>query len=154
MLLDVGRLVRLFLARLGKDRSMTVSLEEMLEEEDMLSRWLPGSNLLQRRSFMVASVQTSGTADCAWPAETTATRTCPSLFVLLTGACDGRLLKRALLAWAVCAGGGTGVPVDIALDAAARGSVLWSDFNSAVSFFFSGRVSCFSLWFDVCSMNE
>lgn len=101
MLLAVGRLVKLFLARLGRDRSMTVSLEEMLEEEDMLSRWLPGSNLLQRRSFMVASVQTSGTADWACPVEATATRTWPSLFVLLTGVCDGRLLKSALLAVAI-----------------------------------------------------
>lgn len=101
MLPAVCRLVRLFLARLGRDRSMTVSLEEMLEEEDMLSRWLPGSNLLQRRSFMVASVQTSGTADWACIDEAIATRTCPSLFVLLTGV----LLKSARLFWAISAAG-------------------------------------------------
>lgn len=39
---------------------MTVSLEEMLEEEDMLSGWLLGLNLLQRRSQAVASVQRAG----------------------------------------------------------------------------------------------
>lgn len=100
MLLAVGRLVKLFLARLGRERSMTVSLEEMLEDEDMLSRWLPGSSLLQRRSFMVASVQTSGIADWACPAWSTSIRTWPSLFVLLTGVCDDIWLKRVLLVWA------------------------------------------------------
>lgn len=54
---------------------MTVSLEEMLEDEDMLSLWLLGSSFLQRRSFMVASVQTSGMADCLWSGGVTATLT-------------------------------------------------------------------------------
>lgn len=146
MLLAVGRLVRLFLARLGRDRSITVSLDEMLEEEDMLSRWVPGSSLLQRRSFIVASVQTSGTADWACPAEATATRTWPSLFILLTGVRDARLLKSALLAWTA---GTAGVPADTA-----GGSLVWSDFNIAASFFLSVRISRVPLWFNVGSMDE
>lgn len=71
VLLAEGRLLRLFLARFGSDKSMTVSLEEMLEDEDMLSRWLSGSSLLHSWSFMVASVQTCGIADWVWPAEAT-----------------------------------------------------------------------------------
>lgn len=38
--------------------------------------------------------------------------------------------------------------------AAAEGSGLWSDFDCAVSFFLSVRVSCFSLGFGACSMSE
>ena len=55
-----GRLLR---ARLGRERSITVSLEDMLEEEDMLSRWLLQSSLLQIRSLTVASKYTSAAGD-------------------------------------------------------------------------------------------
>lgn len=67
-LLTVEKRLTFFTTGLGRDKSMTVSLEEMLEEEDMLSRWLLGLNLLQRRSPMVASVQTAGTGDWTCPA--------------------------------------------------------------------------------------
>ena len=104
---------------------MTVSLEEMLEEEDMLSRWLPGSSLLHRRSFMVASVRTSGTADWA--------RTWPSLFARLTGACDARGLKSALLVWTR---GTAGAPVDFPAPGGAAGTLLFSIVVSRLSFWF------------------
>ena len=94
MLLPSGRLVWLLRTRLGMERSMTVSLEEMLEEEDMLSRWLPGSTLLHSRSFMVASVHTSGTHER--PSEMTAASTCPSLLERRTGGWDGSGVNRAL----------------------------------------------------------
>lgn len=41
--------------RLVKERSMTVSLEDILEDEDTLSRWLPGSSRCHMRSLPVAS---------------------------------------------------------------------------------------------------
>ncbi len=77
------RQVRLFLERLGKDKSITVSLDEMLEDDDTLSRWLLGSSLLQSLSFKVASRETSGTTDGLSFFITAFI--CPSLLVLLTG---------------------------------------------------------------------
>lgn len=40
-----------------------MSLEDMLDEEDMLSRWLLQSSLLQIRSLTVASKYTSAAGD-------------------------------------------------------------------------------------------
>lgn len=62
------------------DRSMTVSLDETLEEELRLSRALVGSSLIQRRSQSVASVQTRGTTE---------SRTWPSLLDRLTRGLEG-----------------------------------------------------------------
>ena len=124
--LPSGRPLRLLRTRLGMERSMTVSLDEMLEEEDMLSRWLPGSALLHSRSFMVASVHTSGTHER--PSEITAASTCPSLFDRRTGGWDGSGVNRALLTGVFgAAGAPPGGPVG-----AAPGSVFGACLGSGV----------------------
>lgn len=46
--------------RLGRERSMTVSLDDMLEEEETLSRWPHGSSRCHSRSLPVASKYTAG----------------------------------------------------------------------------------------------
>lgn len=46
--------------RPGRERSMTVSLEDTLEDEDTLSRWPPGSSRRHSRSPAVASEYTVG----------------------------------------------------------------------------------------------
>lgn len=92
-LVTVEKRLTFFTTGLGRDKSMTVSLEEMLEEEDMLSRWLLGLNMLQSCSPMVASVQTAGTGDWAC----TATWTTASLLVLLTGLLEGKWLRHSCL---------------------------------------------------------
>lgn len=101
-LLTVEKRLTFFTTGLGWDKSMTVSLEEMLEEEDMLSRWLLGLNLLQRRSPMVASVQTAGTGDWACPATSTPVPT----FVLPTGLFEGNVLKSSSLTTVAAGTGG------------------------------------------------
>lgn len=110
---------------------MTVSLEEMLEDEDMLSRWLPGSSLLHSRSFAVASVDTSGTTDWTGPLGAGGARTWPSLFALLIGVCPGRSLNRALLVWARGAAWAVGVP---------WGSMGWEGAKFASACWLSSRV--------------
>lgn len=109
-------------AKFGRDRSITVSLEEMLEDEDMLSRWLGGSSLLHSRSLRVASVQIWGTTDGAAPPAAPATRTWPSLSIFLTGVLGGPWLNSALWGWTGWSVGWTGVLLD------SRSLALWYHF--------------------------
>lgn len=71
--------------RPGRERSMTVSLDDTLEDEDTLSRWPPGSSRRHSRSPPVASEYTAGQGPAGGrhPPGCSA-GTCPSLSALLT----------------------------------------------------------------------
>uniref|UniRef100_M3Z8W7 Uncharacterized protein n=1 Tax=Mustela putorius furo TaxID=9669 RepID=M3Z8W7_MUSPF len=71
--------------RPGRERSMTVSLDDTLEDEDTLSRWPPGSSRRHSRSPLVASEYTVGQGPARGRRPPRSSEgTCPSLMAFLT----------------------------------------------------------------------